>query len=118
MLGMVTEQRFCVVGKILDPDPGPVVLLEGESAVQLVVTSARLQGAGVISMETVHVGDESYTVNVFNMPATVPDRGDEFRIGPLVEGIKLTKGEALIIWVNAGWSPSVHVIVEGYKLRS
>jgi hypothetical protein len=118
MIGMNTEQRFCVVGRLLDPDPGPVVLLPADPAVQLVITSARLQGAGVLSMETVHVGDESGTVNVFHMPSTVPDRGDEFRVGPLTEGIKLTKGEALVIRVNVGWSPSVHVVVEGYKLRS
>ena len=116
MIPLNTEQRFCEVGTLLDTDEIHV-LVPPEDGVQLFVTYARLQGAGVISNDTVHVQDDSGAVQVLNLPAFVPDRGDEFTIGPLVEGIKLTKNEGLVIIPNAGFSPHVHVIVEGYKLR-
>ena len=116
MLGLNTEQRFCAE-KTLAAGDASKELVAANAAVQIVVTYVHSVGLVAAVAQTVYVGDSSGTVKVLSLPASIPVLGQEHTIGPLTEGIKLTKGESLTI-IPAIAGPSIHVVVEGYLLRS
>jgi hypothetical protein len=115
MLGLVTEQRFCVEATLLASEASHA-LVAADANVQLVVTYVHTVGMVAADAHTLRVGDSSDTVNVLELPSSIPVLGQEHTVGPLTEGVALTKGEALGIYVS-GAGPSVHCVVEGYKLR-
>ena len=68
----------------------------------------------VSAAQAVYVGDTSGTVKAINVASGFPQHGQA--AAQLLEGLALTKGEALIIKPAAA-GPSFHCVVEWYETR-
>lgn len=108
------RQRFCVQATLATGDASKTLVDVG-AGVTIVVTSLNVMGM-VAAAQVLYVGDTSGTVKVASYPASHPAVGVSRQI-ELKEGLKLTEGEDLIIKPAAA-GPSVHVVAEGYLLKS
>jgi len=108
------EQKFAVWANLGVGDAS-VVLVDAQPNIRIIVTTVIVTGK-IMAAQAIYVGDSSGTVKVLDLPASIPAVGQQEAV-QLVNGISLTKGEALIIKPAAA-GPSVHVIAEGYLLRS
>ncbi len=90
------------------------MLLDVGPGVTIVVMNMSLIGL-TPAAQALYVGDTSGNVRALNVAASFPAHG---QLGlQLIKGLPLTEGEDLIIKPAAA-GPSVHVVAEGYLLKS
>jgi len=107
-----SESRFCVQGTLGTGD-ATKVLRVALAEEQLVVVSVSLLSK-VAAAQVLFVGDTSGTVKALDVAASLTAHAQLY--WQMLEGLKLTKGENLVV-TPAAAGPSVHVVVEGYILR-
>jgi len=112
MLNFESEQRFCVQATLAAGD-ATKTLKAAIAEEQLVVTSVVVTGL-TPAAQLLYVGDVSGAVKALSLAASLAANAQVSL--QLIEGLKLTKGEDLIIKPAAA-GPSVHVVAEGYILR-
>lgn len=113
MLPFEAYQRFTVQDTIGAAEASKTLLDVG-AGVTIVVTG--LAATVIISAaQAVYVGDTSGAVKALSLAASVPAHS-RFTL-ELKNGLRLTEGEDLIIKPGAA-GPSLHVVVEGYLLKS
>ena len=108
-----TEQRFCVQATLGTGDSSKVLKAAAANE-QIVVTDVWLTSL-TSAAQVQYVGDESATVKALSLAASIT-AGVQAHLR-LKQGLALTIGEDLIVKPAAA-GPSVHVVAEGYILRS
>lgn len=107
------RQRFAVAAT-LDTGDASKTLINIGAGVTIYVTNILMIGL-VAAAQVLYVGDTSGTVKVLSVAASWPANTHiDAQFG---QGLALTEGEDLIIKPAAA-GPSVHVVVEGYLLKS
>lgn len=106
-------QRFSVQNTLGAADASKTLLDVG-AGVTVVVMNIKATCIASAA-QSVYVGDTSGTVKAISLGASFPVHGESAL--QLLEGLKLTEGEDLIIKPAAA-GPSFHVVAEGYLLKS
>lgn len=106
-------QRFSVQVTLAAADASKT-LVAADPTVQIAVTHLSITGI-TAAAQTMFIGDSSATNKVISYPNSQPSVGTHHEVD-LTEGLRLVKGEALIIKPNNP-GPSIHVVAEGYLLR-
>jgi len=113
MLNFEKFQRFTTEATLGAADASKE-LMPAVSGVTYAVT--RLAATCLVSAaQAAYVGDSSGTVKALSVAASFTLHA-QARLN-LLEGLKITAGEALIVKPAAA-GPSFHVVVEGYIIRS
>ncbi len=112
MLPAEAYQRFSVQATLATGDASKTILDIG-AGVTVVVMSLTLTCI-VSAAQPVYVGDTSGTVKALSLGSAYPAHSQATL--QLLEGLRLTEGEDLII-KPASAGPSVHVVAEGYLLK-
>lgn len=113
MLPVEARQRFSVQATLGTGDASKTLLDVG-AGVTIVVMNVTLTSL-VAAAQSLYVGDTSGTVKALSAAASLTVHAQ--LACQLVEGLRLTEGEDLIIKPAAA-GPSVHVVAEGYLLKS
>lgn len=112
MLPVETWQRFSTVA-VLTAAQTSVVVMPGVTGYQYVIINGTLTCL-VSAAQGVYLGDSSGTVKP--MQAAASFAANAQLALQLLEGIKLTKSETVILKPDAA-GPSIHAVVEGYILK-
>lgn len=107
------RQRFSVALTLGTGDASKTLVDIG-AGVTICVTNILMIGL-VAAAQVLYVGDTSGTVKVLSVAASWP--ANNFINAQFNQGLALTEGEDLIIKPAAA-GPSVHVVVEGYLVKS
>ncbi len=113
MLPFERYQRFSVQNTLAAAD-STKTLLAGGAGITIVILSVTVTGL-TAAAQAVYVGDTSGTVKALSFGVSLAVNAQ--LAVQLVEGLRLTEGEDLIVKPAAA-GPSVHVVAEGYLLKS